>query len=504
MKLFNFRPLVGAALSLIFGIICAYLYPKFGIYSLVICFAAFAAILFLSKFIFKNVPFVKRACVVAVFLSFALVGYGRFCISALSVQAGVTESRFCRVEGRIASVSVNEGRKTVTLSDCRYDGKRGGDLIIYDFSGYASVSDLIATDCEVSAIDFFDGEMYDYELIRGLSMRANGNSSLAVTGRDKSLSVMAKDGLKQILTSVDDEMSGVAVALMTGDTSEMDEDLLGYFRLSGVAHIFAVSGMHVGLIYCALYFIAGIFGNERILKTLLVSLCLVFYAAICGFSPSALRATVMCVSSMVVTAVGEKRDRLNGLALACIVVCMIDPFDLFGVGFALSFVCALSVITIAPPVARSLDFLPSKISRTLSAIIAIQAATLPLLISYFGYYPAISIISNIFLLPAVTVTFYALWIGVLTAALMPFNRLIGLFIPFNLLRGCGAAASFAATSGVYLEYFPDGIKYVYYPVLFGVSDLFSSSARFKYSCAIALTAILLFLVLFPYIFPITL
>ena len=124
------------------------------------------------------------------------------------------------------------------------------------------------------------------------------------------------------------------------------------FRYGGIAHIFAVSGLHIGVIYGLLYGILRRLRVKGFVRLPVVFAALLFYCGVCGFSPSSVRALVMCTVLMIADAAGYAYDRLNSVSAASLVVLVINPVYLFSVGFQLSVAAAAGIIVLGGHLGR--------------------------------------------------------------------------------------------------------------------------------------------------------
>ena len=130
---------------------------------------------------------------------------------------------------------------------------------------------------------------------------------------------------------MDDSTAAITCAMLTGNSGFMDEDVLQNFRYGGVAHIFAVSGLHIGIVYLLLSKLFKKLRLNFLLRFLLITAGLIFYAGVCSFSPSSVRALVMCVVMMALKFKGAQYDRLNSVSIASLAVLVINPVYLFSV-----------------------------------------------------------------------------------------------------------------------------------------------------------------------------
>ena len=217
----------------------------------------------------------------------------------------------------------------------------------------------------------------------------------------------------------------------------MDEDALQNFRYGGVAHIFAVSGLHIGIIYGLLSALCKKCRVKNIVRIPLVFAVLCFYAGVCGFSPSSVRALVMCTVAMLAEAGGLQYDRVGSVSCAALAVLAINPVYLFSVGFQLSVAAAAGIIIAGGHLTRLLRkirFLPQKVCSAVGVAFSAQLATFPLLIDSFGYVSGISFFLNLVFVPVIGAVFAVLFCAAVLACILQFAAPVLLFIPEYLLR----------------------------------------------------------------------
>ena len=182
---------------------------------------------------------------------------------------------------------------------------------------------------------------------------------------------------------------------------------------TGTGHILAVSGLHVGIVaFVLLVFLKAlrVFGGIRYVILIIL---LIIYAILTGARPSVLRATVMAVIVLGGYLLRRETSIYNSLALAALVILFLNPAQLFGIGFQLSFACVISILWISPKIKSLFPvYLPGKgWLRFLTAAISVSAAawlgSLGLLIYYFKIFSPITIFANIIvsaLLPLVFIS----------------------------------------------------------------------------------------------------
>ncbi|MDR2610457.1 MAG: ComEC/Rec2 family competence protein, partial [Clostridiales Family XIII bacterium] len=135
------------------------------------------------------------------------------------------------------------------------------------------------------------------------------------------------------------EKVAVITGLLFGMDDDIDEDTLTMFRENGVFHILSVSGMHVAILYAAVY---ALFGRRRTLTVCIVSLALLLcYAALSEFSETVMRAFAMIVIHIIAKLTRRQYDFLTGICAAGLFLLILRPMSLFNAGFQLSFLAVL-------------------------------------------------------------------------------------------------------------------------------------------------------------------
>ena len=191
---------------------------------------------------------------------------------------------------------------------------------------------------------------------------------------------------------------GVAVGMLLGDKSGMDETTMEAYRATGSAHLLAVSGLHVSVLASAW---ALLFRRKPWLRFGLTAAFLAFYAALTAFSPSVLRAALMLLCWQLATPLKLPEDRLSALSLAFLIVLLINPYALFYAGFQLSFLAAYGLALLSPMLRERLSRFGSSFAGVASGSIAVWVATLPAQAAFFGRAPLLSLVGSLFILPIV-------------------------------------------------------------------------------------------------------
>jgi len=202
-----------------------------------------------------------------------------------------------------------------------------------------------------------------------------------------------------------DKEQGLAEALLIGYKDDLDKNLVQAYSNTGVVHIIAISGLHLGLIYVLLVFLTrGLkkYKNTAWLRFLIIVISLWLFSILAGGQPSVLRSAVM----FTIIAGGEiafrRTNIFNTLALSATVLLCINPFWLWDVGFQLSYAAVLSIILFFKPIYdwyrpenKLLDFF----WKITAVTIAAQIFTLPISIYHFHQMPLLFLIANLVAVP---------------------------------------------------------------------------------------------------------
>ena len=236
-------------------------------------------------------------------------------------------------------------------------------------------------------------------------------------------------------------------ALVLGQRTGLDPGQKRIFRDTGTAHLFAISGLHVGLVGGFLFAFFRYLRVRTAIQLAGMLIILLFYVILTGSTPSAVRAFLMIAFLVGAKAFQRAYCPTSALAASALVVLLIDPAQLFTLGFQLSYVVVLSILVFGVPLAQTLldrtdpeYWLPGqsgspfhRVRRWVFASFSISLAAFlgssPLIVDHFHILPISSIVLNLLLiLPATFVLllgFLSLLFGLLGLSWLcyPLNRI---------------------------------------------------------------------------------
>jgi competence protein ComEC len=196
-----------------------------------------------------------------------------------------------------------------------------------------------------------------------------------------------------------DENAELLYSMTFGDRAGLSYGLRYDFNLSGLAHVLAVSGMNVGLIYLLLNFVFRLVKMPKKARIWIAAPVLIFYTYLCGWQYPILRATIMFLTFAFAKHKQANADNLSVLCLSAIIILCIFPASLRSVSFQLSYACMFGIIAFYGQF-KKLFYVSS-----IAMFLATTVTTLPLLICYFGYIPTYALISSVILLPVISLVF---------------------------------------------------------------------------------------------------
>lgn len=329
------------------------------------------------------------------------------------------------VHGIVTEKGITTNGEFIIIKNITVDGRKiDGKAYIYLSSTYGEL-------CDVGYSVDFRGTLekiqpFQYGSINSyaeenIKYRASVFAGLQSTyGYSFFGSIRAAIG-RTLFNNLHEESAAVSYAMLTGNTKLVESDSLQSFRYGGVAHIFAVSGLHIGIVFAIFNFILKKLQANKYVATIICILATLFYTAICGFSLSALRATIMCAVSLLARLISEQYDGLNSLSLAVIIILSFSPLSLLSVGFQLS-VCAVGGIyclsKYIDKVLRKIK-IPKNMRSAVGTSIGAQLGTMPILLSNFGYISGAGLLLNIIVLPLLSLVFVILFVTTLLCTIIP-------------------------------------------------------------------------------------
>ncbi len=311
---------------------------------------------------------------------------------------------------------------------------------------YADVYDKITTDIKFNAISD-DYKFSSYSSSVFISGFISGGTQTAVESDGYKTpyyyALMLRRHLHAKIYEYLPENEASVVSAVTLNISDgISEDIKEDFRDSGISHLLAVSGQHMGVIVQFSFMLLSRILTKR--KSALITLVpLVIFMAVTGFSPSVIRAGIMNIIYLLGLALSRRADSLNSLSVAVMIMCIINPYNSVNVSLQLSAFATLGLIILSRPINRYLrrHFLPRRrlfrrilgpVYSSASASLAATLFLLPVSVLQFGYISVVGVITNLLVL-YVSLGMLCLAVSVLVISFIPFTAFI--VCPCMLITG---------------------------------------------------------------------
>lgn len=271
-------------------------------------------------------------------------------------------------------------------------GIAGASLILASQRGQNRVALLLAAFCT------------------GIFAYANASLSIVAELPPPALASKANQALLQHIDQqqFSPHICALIKALLMGERSELDQEIVNSFREAGASHILALSGLHVGIVYGMLSSALSPLGNGRAAKWIRCALGIGFtgfYTVMTGAGASVVRAFIfICLHSAARLCPDRKNDSINIISIAAIIQLSINPLQIKQLGFQLSYLAMLGICTIFPKIKQwypeAKGFHPMmKIWSAAALSISCQLFTAPLVYFRFRTFPKYFLLSNLLGLP---------------------------------------------------------------------------------------------------------
>ncbi len=458
-RLFNYRPILFFALTLVFGIIVAEACSGLGVWAFVLL-----SIVFLLSF---SLVVAFRKSRKFFYIPLALI-VGFVAMSATNMQYNSVElnNYSGEITAKVNSEIVYSGKYySFDAADIYVDGEKVG----YEARVYAYLDDLNFsvgdTVVLTGKLRYYSHEKFDNYYPRKISSgqryTITAYSAYSVSGGKLSFPDNLQVRIKKILRqNLDDKTASIVQALVLGDKSGIDSDMYDDIKSSGLAHVLAVSGLHVSTLATAIYFLLKKLKVNPKASFGIVLVATFFYSMLCSFTASSLRAVIMSGVYMFSSAFSKKKDDVSSISLAAIVILIIRPADLFDIGFLLSFASVFGIFIFNRPFERAGLKLVEKISpkhkigtnfaKVCALSFATNLFTYPLVAYFFGEVPTLFVLSNFLILPYIMAFFVISLILVALATITGFGGLVlplkYLLVPFRLFVGLVGSVSFSTVA----------------------------------------------------------
>ncbi len=420
-RVLNSRPIAFFAFFFMVGIAGAYyigLPDFFALPALCVC-AGMLGLLFWKR---------KRQFFVALYLAAFFLGAFLFQIQFHTDFQRIVPNKPYTIEAFVSDRSnMNAKTHTYTLTDVSLESegvqKEFGKKVILYSAQELSYGDRISFESNIVRPSAprnpsaFDEQMYLAGKGAGFSVFNNAADVKGNRVAWYQYPFLLREKLSSNLDQIFSEQSApIAKAMFLGVKDELPQELRDSFSKTGIAHILAISGLHIGIISYAINFLLKKLKAERRTRFSILIVLLLLYAILTGFAPSILRAVLMALFVIIGRWRFKNRDTLVFLSAALVITLLFNTAQLFGAGLLMSYGVVFGILCLNPPLMRlfhkiRLDRI--KLDSALSTSLSATASVFPMTAYFFNNIALAAPLANFFAIPLAGVIVIFTGIGTL-------------------------------------------------------------------------------------------
>jgi len=388
-RAFNYRPLVVCAIAFAIGICISKAIGTVGSF--------IGAALFLCLLVFAYVIGFRR---IALFLFAMILGTMRF---TLLIPQPPPEGE-SRLYGTIVETPVvSAGRTRMILNDIALDGIEYHGRIQLTVSAEdmppVKYGDRVLAEADISiprpAMNDGGMDLNTYYRGQGIIALADTESATVMEGKSDLYGwcLSLRTALMKQIEELYPKHYGIVAGLLLGEKNGIPGEDMQAFRVTGAAHLLAVSGLHISIFAAAVSKLLRRCSSRS--RFLTLGIFLLLYCAVTGFAPSVVRASVMAMTAALAEVVDRRYDAPSALSLAFLILLIVQPYSIFQAGFQLSFSAVAGILLLQPLLADLLKRLFAPLRDSLSVSAAASIGILPATISTFHRLPLLGLFANL-------------------------------------------------------------------------------------------------------------
>ena len=345
----------------------------------------------------------------------------------LITQKESEEKKEVSIEGAILKTELTKNEKQrITVRVSHGSLPTAKVLVYFDGNTELSIGDKIA--CKGSIQPFqarttpgvFDE--FSYWRAKGYDYKFFAD---AITVQEKSKGSLResffawKDKLEVVYDAIfPTKEAGIIKAMLMGDKEDVSEQTRYIYKQAGIAHILAISGLHISIISMSIYYLlTNLLKQSRRKSSAIAMAILPLFIVFTGFSPSSVRAAIMVMVGLMGNLFYRSGDSINNVAIAAIILLCIQPLYLWDIGFQLSFVTVMGII-IGMGWLEQWNKIPRYVANSLGVSFFALVSSFPVTAYHFHSFSMIGMVTNLIVVPLMEVL---LVMGILTGVVGLFS-----------------------------------------------------------------------------------
>ncbi len=481
----NFRPLLIAFLSLLAGI-CLARSLYMGSWAAIVITISIFLILIISSVCRKKF----YALLIAALFFFG--GNGVYFLSyntfmGKEYQNVYISGRVCSVDGNFLTLEkVTANTNRVGGVSLRVQGEASSEFQVGDFVMYEGSLEHI----KMFTLGSFNSFSYRREVAYNSTVNAE---DLNLVSGSKTFDEKAREQIKNVLyKNMSSESADLAYAVLTGEKSEIDDEVLTEFSGAGIVHLLTVSGLHISFLIAVISFVLKKLKVNKFINFILIFCISLIYTAICGFAPSVVRAMIMGIVLSLAGLFSKQYDLLNSISVAGLITLFIFPLFALDSGFLMSYGCAFGIGFLYSPLKKLLcKVLPDKVASPIAVSISAEIGVLPFAAAFFGTFNFLSVFANFIAVPFFSVLFTLLIIFTILTMLFSACGITLKVCEWGFVALVQIAAFFASTSlKITLIPFDMVFTALLWGIIFVASYYLLASDKLKWALCLILTTMM--------------
>lgn len=431
---------------------------------------------------------IKKIKLLLCLIAFFFIGNSMFFIGQASYIVKEYDG-VVSVVGRVGDdIIESDYSYRITLDDVKVNGENTKNICLYVTKGKYDkfhTGDVLSFEANLEKVSLFTLNSFNSNYYRngiGYTAQKKFADIVSYNGYIKVDESIRQSVKSSLYNNLSEENASMCYAVLFGDKSGIDKQTQDSYRNSGIIHILAVSGLHVGFLISLVYGLLKLCRVNRYANFAITTAFIIFYAFLCGFTPSVVRAGIMAIILMLSKLIGRRYDSLNSVALAGFIICIFSPLSALDIGFQMSIFCVLGIALLYPFFFKLFRKLfPTWASRYLSLSLSAQLAILPFLATFGSVYNFLSVFLNLIIVPFFALLYPLLFITVFVVALIPSLGAVLKLAGWGF-DGIGYLASiFSSTSlKVTLSIFDFAVIMFIFILMFILSNFFMSKSINKF------------------------
>lgn len=348
--------------------------------------------------------------------------------------------------------------------------KSGHSLLLYSQKEY-NKGDIISYQGEVKQFyqyknpgTYYPNNKYVYKRYGYISETTGSIQRLENKIENKTTLNHIKSKVLLRLQTLDIKGASLAPAILLGDKNQIDNEYVESFRDSGLIHITAVSGLHIGIVFMIFTYLITILTKNKKLSYIAGFFMALVFSVFVGFKPSTLRAITMLFIYMISKTMGYPYSLSRSVQVTALIFITLNPLVLMDMGFQFSYGAVLGIAYISPRL-KILDKIKSSyIQNILRITLSVQLALLPLNYYYFKGLPIFSVVSNLLVAPVLPpylglimgyaifpIGIFRITIEILSNYILIWSKITAIWLHLSMVKLLGVSVVALSIIGYYLH-----------------------------------------------------